>query len=212
MQIRVFILWNCWHFIEIISSYIYLIFSIDNMSKMYRHYHWPPRTTRNVVLIQNDRPYFNIETLVRNRLKAAPQFIQNLDIEAKLEGHNGCVNCLEWSSNGRLLASGSDDNRLILWKPFHHKPALDIMTPHQGNIFSVKFLPNTGDTLIATAAADRYCYVFDLNRATDLASPCWKCSCHTQRVKRLATVPDSPCIFWSAGEDGKILYAIQIFY
>lgn len=73
---------------------------------MHRYYRWPPRTTRNIVLLQNDRPYYNIETLIQNRLKAALQFIQNLDIEAKLEGHMGCVNCLEWSSNGQLLASG----------------------------------------------------------------------------------------------------------
>lgn len=172
------------------------------MAKMHRHYRWSPRTTRNVVLVQNDRSYYNIETLVRNRLKAAPQFLQNLDVESKLEGHVGCVNCLEWSANGRLLASGSDDNRLIIWRPFHKKPVTDLMTPHQGNIFSVKFLPNTGDTLVATAAADRFCYVFDLNRTTD---PFWKCKCHTQRVKRLATSPESPCTFWSAGEDGRIL-------
>lgn len=117
---------------------------------MYRHYHWPPRTTRNVVSLQNDRLYYTIETLIRNRMKAAPQFMKNLDVDAKLEGHTGCVNCLEWSSNGRLLASGSDDNHLILWKPFHHKLVLKLQTPHQGNIFSVKFLPNTGDTLLAT--------------------------------------------------------------
>lgn len=154
--------------------------SVTEMAKIHKHYRWPPRTTRNVVLVQNDRSYYNIETMVKNRLKAAPQFIQNLDVEAKLEGHVGCVNCLEWSSNGRLLASGSDDNRLIIWKPFHHKPLYDLITPHQGNIFSVKFLPNTGDSLIATAAADRCCYVFDVNRAADQSSPCWKCSCHTQ--------------------------------
>lgn len=172
---------------------------------MHRRYRWPPRTTRNILLVQNDRSHNDIETLIQNRLKAAPQFIQNLDIEAKLESHNGCVNCLEWSANGRLLASGSDDNRVIIWKPFHHKPVLDLITPHQGNIFSVKFLPNSGDALIATGAADRCCYVFDINRATDKSSPCWKCNCHTQRVKRLATVPESPCVFWSAGEDGRIL-------
>lgn len=204
-----------------------------------KHYRWPPRTTRNIVSIQNDRPYNDIETLVRNRLKAAPQFVSNLDVEAKLEGHNGCVNCLEWSSNGQLLASGSDDNRLIIWKPFLRKPVLDLLTPHQGNIFSVKFLPNTGtntisiacrhrfqitifklflfrinlgDSLIATAAADRCCYVFDVNRVTDPALPSWKCNCHSQRVKRLATAPDSPCIFWSAGEDGRILYVFLIKY
>lgn len=180
--------------------------SLFTMAKMHKHYHWPPRTTRNFAMVQNYRPYYNIETLVRNRLKAAPQFLQNLDVEAKLKGHTGCVNCLEWSSNGQLLASGSDDFRLIIWKPFIHKPVLDLMTPHQGNIFSVKFLPNTGDALIATGAADRCCYVFDVNRSTDVSTPCWKCNCHSQRVKRLATVPDSPCIFWSAGEDGRILY------
>lgn len=182
------------------------IFSVIDMAKLHKHYRWPPRTTRNVVLVQNDRSYYDIETLARNRLKAAPQFIQNLDVESKLEGHNGCVNCLEWSSSGRLLASGSDDNRIIIWKPFHHKPVLDLLTPHQGNIFSVKFLPQSNDALIATAAADRSCFVFDINRATDLSSPIWKCTCHTQRVKRLATVPDSPSVFWSAGEDGRILY------
>lgn len=180
---------------------------------MHRHYRWPPRTTRNVVSVLNDRSYYNIEQLVKHRMKAAPQFIQNLDVEAKLEGHTGCVNCLEWSTNGQILASGSDDNRLILWKPFYQKIALDLMTPHQGNIFSVKFLPNTGDSLIATAAADRCCYVFDINRATDLSSPCWKCcSCHKQRVKRLATVPESPCVFWSAGEDGRILYVQRLIF
>lgn len=179
---------------------------------MRKHYRWPPRTTRNVISVLNDRSYYDIEQLVKSRMKAAPQFIQNLDVEAKLEGHNGCVNCLEWSANGQLLASGSDDNRLILWKPFQHKIALDLMTPHQGNIFSVKFLPNTNDSLIATAAADRCCYVFDINRATDLSSPCWKCfNCHKQRVKRLATVHDSPCVFWSAGEDGRVLY-VDLFY
>ncbi len=34
----------------------------------------------------------------------------------KLIGHTGCVNALSWSSNGELLASGSDDTRVLLWK------------------------------------------------------------------------------------------------
>lgn len=32
------------------------------------------------------------------------------------EGHAGCVNALAWSSDGTLLASGSDDTRICLWK------------------------------------------------------------------------------------------------
>lgn len=153
--LRTFVI-TCMLFVYFFLSFSF--YSVTQLANMHKHYRWPPRTTRNVLLVQNDRPYYNIETLLKNRLKAAPQFMQNLDVEAKLKGHNGCVNCLEWSANGQLLASGSDDNRLIIWKPFHHKPVYDLMTPHQGNIFSVKFLPNTGDSLIATAAADRYCY------------------------------------------------------
>lgn len=177
---------------------------------MRKNYIWPPRTTQNVVKLHNDRSYYNIETLICNRLKAAPQFIERLDLDAKLEGHTGCVNCLEWSSNGKLLASGSDDNRILIWDAFKQKLELDLLTPHQGNIFSVKFLPNTGDTMIVSGAADSHIFVFDLNRSTDLAAPCWKCCCHSQRVKRLATVSEHPCIFWSSAEDGRILLVYSI--
>lgn len=31
-------------------------------------------------------------------------------------GHTGCINALSWSSDGSLLASGSDDTRICLWK------------------------------------------------------------------------------------------------
>lgn len=182
---------------------------------MQKYYHWPQKTERNVVSLQNDRSYYDIETLIRNRLRAAPLFIQRLDLDGKLEGHTGCVNCLEWSSNGRLLASGSDDNRILIWNAFKQQQVLDLMTPHQGNIFSVKFLPNAGDALIATGAADHHIYVFDINRMAELATaelttPFWKCNCHTQRVKRLATVAESPYLLWSAGEDGRILYVFSI--
>lgn len=173
--------------------------------KMHKRYHWPPRTKRNAVSLLSNRPYYDIETLIRNRMKAAPQFIQRLDLDTRLKGHTGCVNCLEWSANGRLLASGSDDNHVIIWDPFKSKTKLDFLTPHQGNIFSVKFLPNSDDTLIATGAADHCIYVFDITRLSEPASPYWKCCCHSQRVKRLATTAENANIFWSSGEDGRIL-------
>lgn len=31
-------------------------------------------------------------------------------------GHTGCVNALSWSPSGQLLASGSDDRNVVLWK------------------------------------------------------------------------------------------------
>lgn len=171
---------------------------------MSKRYHCPTRTVLNVTKLLSDRCYYDIETIIRNRLQTAPQFIKRLELDVALEGHNGCVNCLEWTSNGRLLASASDDCHVIIWDPFKQKQVLDFLTPHHGNIFSVKFLPNSGDSMVATGAADGQIYVFDINR-TDV-TPHWKCNCHYTRVKRLATATETPFIFWSAAEDGNVLY------
>ncbi|EAT49000.1 AAEL000008-PA, partial [Aedes aegypti] len=145
----------------------------------------------------------DIEHIVKNRLKTAPQFIDKIELEAELKGHNGCVNCLEWSTNGRILASASDDFHVMLWDPFTHKQILDLVTPHDGNIFSVKFLPKQNDSIVLTGAGDCKMYVFDINRGNDV--PIRKCTCHSQRIKRLATTPKLTQIFWSAAEDGRVL-------
>ena len=64
--------------------------------------------------------------------------MDRLGLERTLEGHQGCVNCLQWSSNGEILASGSDDVKVILWNPLSGKKKVEIHTGHKGNIFSVK--------------------------------------------------------------------------
>ena len=35
--------------------------------------------------------------------------LDRLNLWRVLEGHQGCVNCLQWNRKGDLLASGSDD-------------------------------------------------------------------------------------------------------
>lgn len=168
---------------------------------MKRKFNYPNVT--NVAQILLDRNYSDIEHIVKNRLKTAPQFIDKIELEAELKGHNGCVNCLEWSTNGRILASASDDFHVMLWDPFTHKQILDLVTPHDGNIFSVKFLPKQNDSIVLTGAGDCKMYVFDINRGNDV--PIRKCTCHSQRIKRLATTPKLTQIFWSAAEDGRVL-------
>ncbi|XP_077976925.1 WD and tetratricopeptide repeats protein 1-like [Glandiceps talaboti] len=126
--------------------------------------------------------------------------LPRLNLEAELQGHTGCVNCLEWNEKGNLLASGSDDLNTIIWEPMKHKQLCSIRTGHHGNVFSVKFLPDTNDRIIATAAADCKVRVHDINiHETTTAF-----SCHAGRVKRLAVAPTVPYMFWSAGEDGTI--------
>lgn len=106
----------------------------------------------------------------------------------------------------RLLASGSDDTTVIIWDPFRRKSIQTIPTPHIGNIFSVKFLGNN-DSLLASAAGDCGVVVQSCLEAAPKMSPLLDCSCHVSRVKRLATAPEQPLLFWSAGEDGLVMYA-----
>lgn len=168
---------------------------------MKRKHHYSSVT--NVAQILLDRNYGDIEHIVRNRLRTAPQFIDKIELEAELKGHNGCVNCLEWSDDGRLLASASDDFHVMLWDPFSHKQKYDLTTQHDGNIFSVKFLPKRNNSVLVTGAGDCRTFVFDINRGNDF--PIRKCTCHGQRVKRLATVAKHAHLYWSSAEDGKVL-------
>ncbi|XP_072380257.1 WD and tetratricopeptide repeats protein 1-like [Diabrotica undecimpunctata] len=130
--------------------------------------------------------------------------IKRLGLEFELLGHQGCVNCLEWTPNGEHLASGSDDTNIILWDPFRHKHLQLIPTQHIGNIFSVKFLGGSS-TEIATASGDGRVLVQSIPTAVAKGHPLLECSCHVNRVKRLATSPIEPSLFWSAAEDGLII-------
>lgn len=130
-----------------------------------------------------------------------------------------------------LLASGSDDQHVIIWDPFRHTKLITMHTGHAANIFSVKvksmsrffslylvnvpecafssvnrvclqFLPHSGDRILITGAADTKVHVHDLTAKETIHM----FSDHTNRVKRIATAPMWPNTFWSAAEDGIIRY------
>ncbi|XP_078538739.1 WD and tetratricopeptide repeats protein 1 isoform X1 [Lissotriton helveticus] len=127
-------------------------------------------------------------------------FVQRLGLEAELQGHSGCVNCLQWNQKGDLLASGSDDQHIIVWDPLLHKKLLSMHTGHTANIFSVQFLPQTGDRILITGAADCKVHVHDLTAKETIHM----FGDHTNRVKRIVTAPMWPNTFWSAAEDGVV--------
>ncbi|CAO1378053.1 unnamed protein product [Diamesa serratosioi] len=137
------------------------------------------------------------------KLQAAPPFVERLDLQGELIGHDGCVNTLEFSNCGSLLASGSDDFTVHIWDPYRQKLLQQFKTPHRGNIFSVKFLPKSDNKKVVTGAADSHIFAFDLEN-TEI--PIFKCRCHLNRVKRLATAPELPSNFFSGSEDGSVLH------
>ena len=42
-------------------------------------------------------------------------FIERLGLEKQLLGHEGCVNCVQWSDNGEYLASGNNMHIIIFF-------------------------------------------------------------------------------------------------
>lgn len=137
----------------------------------------------------------------QRREQVTEALVKRLGLEKELEGHGGCVNCLEWNASGSLLASGSDDLHVMLWNPLKHKTISRIRTGHQGNIFSVKFLPQSNDSLLVTGAADHRISVHDVNQGETTQV----FNYHLGRVKRIATAPNVPYVFWSAAEDGTVM-------
>lgn len=71
-----------------------------------------------------------------------------------------------WSRNGALLASGSDDTQINIHTTtpeFALNTRID--TGHTENIFSVKFMPGSGDRTLISAAGDSEVRIFDIEYA-----------------------------------------------
>ncbi|GLG95424.1 Protein will die slowly, partial [Gryllus bimaculatus] len=115
-----------------------------------------------VQLMQLRQTKNSVNHSIQRQLHVTEDFVNRLGLEKELEGHNGCVNCLEWNESGKILASASDDVQVILWDPFLHKEMHTVQTGHHGNIFSVKFLPKSSDSVIVTGAGDCRIRVHDI--------------------------------------------------
>ncbi|KAK9476180.1 WD40-repeat-containing domain protein [Lipomyces japonicus] len=137
-------------------------------------------------------------------LYSSAKFVADLDLTHQLFGHTGCVNALCWSDDGVLLASGSDDTHVNVYTT--EFPAYPLVTRfetgHTKNIFSTKFMPNSSNSVIVTAAGDCQIRVFDLNNGGATKRDVFRS--FSDRVKRI--VPDgvSSNTFLSCSEDGDV--------
>lgn len=77
-----------------------------------------------------------------------------MDLYGKLNGHQGCVNTIEFNSSGDLLVSGSDDKQIIFWDWAAQKLKFVYPSGHLDNIFQARIMPFTDDRKIVTSSAD----------------------------------------------------------
>lgn len=80
--------------------------------------------------------------------------VERLDLHARLDGHEGCVNTVEFNSAGDILVSGSDDGKIIFWNWSAKISNFLYDSGHAENIFDAKIMPFSDDRTILTSSAD----------------------------------------------------------
>ncbi|XP_031123351.1 DDB1- and CUL4-associated factor 8 [Ipomoea triloba] len=143
---------------------------------------------------------FSAARTFSRRISASEAVVKQLDLYGKLNGHQGCVNTINFNSTGDILVSGSDDKQVILWDWATKTSKLSYPSGHLDNIFQAKFMPFTDDRKIVTASADGQVRLGQVLENGEVDTK--RLGKHQGRVHSLAVEPGSPYIFYSCGEDG----------
>uniref|UniRef100_A0A6Q2Z5V5 Ddb1 and cul4 associated factor 6 n=1 Tax=Esox lucius TaxID=8010 RepID=A0A6Q2Z5V5_ESOLU len=146
---------------------------------------------------------YNEPNAVRINYLGRREFVQRLKLEATLTVHDGCVNTISWNDTGEYILSGSDDTNLVITNPYNRKVKATIRSGHRANIFSAKFMPQTGDQQIISCSGDGIIYYTHTERSPDINRQC-QFACHYGTAYEITTVPNDPYTFLSCGEDGTV--------
>ncbi|CAH8823951.1 unnamed protein product [Trichobilharzia szidati] len=130
--------------------------------------------------------------------------VNRLHLENKFECHHGCVNALNFNSRGNLIASGSDDLRVVITNWMTGEQMWNYRTGHSMNIFHVKFIPESNDLKIVSCACDSEVRLALLSPAGGLAGPTRLLAKHTRACHKLSIPEGEPNIVLSAGADGRV--------
>uniref|UniRef100_M4FB17 Uncharacterized protein n=1 Tax=Brassica campestris TaxID=3711 RepID=M4FB17_BRACM len=134
--------------------------------------------------------------------------VKKLDVYGKLNGHEGCVNAVEFSSTADILVSGSDDRQIMLWNLLNGTRTLTYPSGHCENVFQTKFMPFTDDRTIITSGADGQVRLGQILENGKVETK--RLGRHRGRVYKLAVLPGDPNVFYSCGEDGFVQHVFDI--
>lgn len=133
-----------------------------------------------------------------------------MDLWKTLKVHKGCVNTVFWSDDGQLLLSGSDDQHIVISSPFTGQTLFQHKTTHRANIFSARFLPQSGNREIVSCSGDGIVLYTELKDVALEPAEAHErnlnyFNCHSNGTTyEVLTVPTEPKSFMSCGEDGTV--------
>lgn len=116
--------------------------------------------------------------------------------------HSGMVSALAFSRNGRLMASGGDDKKVILWDLAKNQPC-HVMTGHHDQVWSVAFTPDS--QMLVSGSSDRRVIIWNVQ--TGKASHVLEG--HADRVQCVATSFDGRTIASGSDDKNIILWDTQ---
>ncbi|KAK6247537.1 hypothetical protein QUC31_019102 [Theobroma cacao] len=128
--------------------------------------------------------------------------VDKINLYGELNGHEECVNTVEFNSTGDLLVSGSDDKHVVLWNWATKSKTLSYASGHLDNIFQARIIPFADEKKIVTSPADGQVRLGEILENGQVRTR--KLGEHQGRVHNLAVDPGSPHIFYSSGEDGLV--------
>lgn len=99
-------------------------------------------------------------------------------ILCQMDNHLGCVNCVRWSLNGVMLASGGDDKIIMIWKKSKGSTStfggftknhenwrcVHTLRGHEGDVLDLAWSP--GDRWLASSSVDNSVFVWDIQGGT----------------------------------------------
>ena len=124
-----------------IVYFVYLVESIYNSAIEMDHR--DKGFLRNLSLLQYGTPLIVnncgicSSPQLRKRLGSSSSFVKRFQTEHRLQGHRGCVNCINFSFEGDQLVSGSDDLKIIMWDWRKGQSIMSFPSQHVANIFQV---------------------------------------------------------------------------
>ena len=135
----------------------------------------------------------------------AQSLVRRLALTDKLSFHDGCVNAVNFSPDGELIVSGSDDLQVALWDWYKNtkEPVMTYDSGHSSNVFQTKFMPYTNNSTVVTCARDGQIRVSFLKPFSKVQET-KKIAQHKGSAHRLAIEHGSANVLKTAGEDATV--------